>query len=163
MTNFYFTELVPESGDTITTGLGIATGTTTGQYSSNDVGRAVKLGNLSNHVEVASGDEIDGFITSVEPATVNGGMNLGSIRQEGRKVVTAGGPIALGSMVVAGVQPPIATVQSIATLANLNNSDTSQAVVISGTPVRALWRAISNVSSPGAAIVAGQKLVIERV
>jgi hypothetical protein len=163
MTAFAFGELVPAANDVISSALGTATGTNTGIYSSNDVGRAVMLGANSNHIDATSGADIDGFITSIEPWSVNGGYSFGGVMQEGRKVVTAGGAIAIGAMVVAGTQPAIATAPSVGSIANYNNGANTQAVVIAGSPTHAFWRCISNVTNPGSAAVAGNLVLIERV
>lgn len=82
MTNFVFSELIPVSENVQSGQLG----TTTAQYSANDVGRAVTLGTASNFKEVTTaGEEIDGFIIAVEPFTVNNGYSFGSVMREGRK------------------------------------------------------------------------------
>jgi hypothetical protein len=165
MANFAFGELIPVSGDVISAALGTASAATGGSYSSNDVGRAVKLSVNQNYIDCASGDEIDGFITSVEATgTVNGGYSFGGVMVEGRKTVTVGvGTVAIGAYVVAGVQPAV-VLPAVGGTANLHNGAATQAVVISGSPAHQFWRCIGNVTSPGTSpATSGQLILIEKV
>jgi hypothetical protein len=181
MSNFSFTSNLTTTDRIESAALGTVSAATNGIYSANDVGRAVKLNTsgtiASNYVDCVSGDEIDGFITSVEPATVNQGYSFGGVMRTGRKVVTAGGSLNLGSMVVAGTQPATAMSALISAglvdpalgaaqgaIAGTNNGAAAQAVVISGTPARAFWRFIANVTSPNTTTAsAGNLILIERL
>lgn len=76
-------------------------GNTTGQYSDNDIGKAMKYSG-DTVVLCADGDEILGFVQSVEPGTKDG-HSIGSIRKEGRVwALDEAGTLAVGNIVVAG-------------------------------------------------------------
>lgn len=49
-----------------------------------DFGKAVKMGDKSNHVLCAAGDEIEAFIDSVRGDTVNEGYSFGGVSRGGR-------------------------------------------------------------------------------
>jgi hypothetical protein len=165
MTAFAFTELVPVSGDVISSALGTVSAPN-GIYSSNDVGRAVKLGNANNYIDVVANDEIEGFITSVEAFPVNNGFSFGGVMVEGRKVVTVDTGVvstAIPAYVVAGTQPAIVA-PSVGMVANQHNGAASQATVKPGSPAKHFWRVISNATNPtSTTFIAGDKVVIERV
>jgi len=89
-------------------------GNNTGQFSDKDIGKAVVY-NGDQMDQAAAGDQIVGFVTSVEPATVEG-HSVGSVRKTGRvwaadeagtlnvgDRVQAGTPIALGTVGKANV------------------------------------------------------------
>lgn len=115
-----------------------------------DIGKAVKLGTAENYVAVANNDEIEGFVFSVEPWTVNGGFSFGTVQKDGRAVVEhlAGEatPLAVGDLVVAGTPVALGTA--------------GYAKVKAGSPTTHKWRVISRMGGNGAA---GTKLLIERV
>jgi len=85
-----------------------ALGDNTGQFSSDDIGKAVKQ-NAGGYMEqCASGDQIYGFVTAVEPATEDG-HSIGSVSCDVNKqayAVDEAGGLSLGTRVVAGT--PIA-------------------------------------------------------
>lgn len=73
-----------------------------GQYNDQDIGKAVKYSTSSNMIMCTSGDEIHGFVMSVEPGT-RAGFSVGSVRKEGRvKAIDEVGNLAVGNIVVAG-------------------------------------------------------------
>lgn len=76
-------------------------GASANQYVDGDVGHAVKLTADSRWVKCASGDQIEGFIKSIEPFTVEG-YSFGGVQIGGFKEVTVVGPIAIGDYVMAG-------------------------------------------------------------
>lgn len=92
----------------ISTLLGAGTGAAN-NLSDSDVNKIVKLVGESRHDLVAVGDQIEGYITSVETAT-SGGYSFGGVCKEGRMYVTFDGlqatpgvgVIAIGDYVVAG-------------------------------------------------------------
>jgi hypothetical protein len=150
MTAFAFDVTVP-ANEIISTALGTGPGNTF--LSATDLGKAVTLAvtNTSSHVLAAAGAEIDGFITSVEPITVNNGFSFGGILIEGRIQATVGAnqgatPMAPGDYVVADVQTAVGTL--------------GLAQVKTGAPTKKLWRCISRVSGTGAT---GSTVVLERV
>lgn len=77
-----------------------------------DIGKAVKLTTTGAHILPTAGDDIDGFIASIESFGVNGEntngtYSFGSILTEGRIVVRVGSdqggtPMAVGDYVVTG-------------------------------------------------------------
>jgi len=165
MTDFVFPDPI-ETEAWESAALGTANGVTAGNWSSADLGRALKLGAVQSYTECASSDEIDAFLMAVEPITVNGGQSFGSVKREGRVSVKAGGAIAYGAYVVAGspaVRPTTATPEP-----------GTPAVVISGAPTKCLWRyirliktaagtAVKTGSAASVAAAAGDTILIERI
>lgn len=115
-----------------------------------DVNKALILAANNNYVLCATGEEIQGFLTSMSPETYNDGFAFGSFQRRGRIEVDVaaaeGGTIAIGDLVVSGI--PIA------------RGTKGDAQVIAGTPTEYLWRCIRHISGTG---VAGDRLLIERV
>ena len=145
MTNFAFTELVPNKFKS--TALG-ATGAN--EFSTEDVNKAVKLGTANNYLICAGGDEIEGFVGSVEAFTVNDGFSFGGVQEEGRRTVKVGpaqvGSVAVGDLVVADVQTALGTAD--------------YATVKTGAPTSFKWRCINIISGTGAA---GDLILLERI
>ncbi len=145
MTDFAFTELVPNKAES--TALGA---TATNEFSTTDVGKAVKLSTADNHILATNGDEIGGFVNSVEPFTVNDGYSFGGIQKEGRKEAVVGanqvGTMAIDDLVVADTQVALGTAGA--------------PKVKTGTPTRFLWRCIKIISGTG---VAGDTVLLERI
>jgi hypothetical protein len=119
------------------------------KYTQLDTGKAVKLGAAANHVMCAAGDELEGFIDSVDAATAQG-FSFGGVARctRGSRVdaqVGAGqaGNLALGALVVADTQLAIGT--------------KGRAQVKAGAPAVNKWRVI-NVRGTGAA---GTMVVLE--
>lgn len=88
MPKFLMTELVPSRAP-ITARLGAGTGSAN-HITDKEVGKAVKLVGDSQYDLCAAGDNIEGFINSVEPATLDD-YSLGSVQVGDRKAVTADG------------------------------------------------------------------------
>lgn len=115
MADFKFQVLThsPERLNVISSKLGPDANT---KYSDLDKKKAVKLGPVGNHVLCAGGDEIEGFIDSVDAATSNGfsfgGVARGNrgFRVEAQVGANQGAtPMAVGDFVVADVQLPVGT------------------------------------------------------
>lgn len=122
-------------------------GNDTGQASAIDIGKAVKLsGNAV--VAAASGNDIYGFISSVEAGT-SGGYSVGAVACDvGREAIAideAGG-LAVGDLVVAG------TAVALGTAGGGN--------VISGSPAIHKWQVIG---IEGAASTAGEQILLRKV
>ena len=160
MTNFVFPDPI-ETAAWESAALGLANGATKGNWTSADVGRALKFGTAQSFTECASGNDIEAFLMAVEPFTVNDGESFGSVKREGRIQVKAGGAIALGSLVVAGTAPARGTTETLA-------------VVIAGAPATAFWRYIRLVktaagvvaqtgAAASAAAAAGDTILLERI
>lgn len=146
MTAFAFNETVP--AEVFSTALGTGSGN---QFTTNDVGKVVKLGTAQNYVLASGGNEIEGFVTSVEPFTVNGGYTFGGVTDEGFKEVVVGAnqgatPMAVGDWVVADTQTALGTAAAGA--------------VKTGTPTKFLWRCVRIISGTGAA---GSAVLVQRV
>ena len=95
-----------DRADIVDCALGAAAGEAWG---SNDIGKLVCLEAGSadaNYKAIDSTNEINGFIVSVEPFTVNDGFKFGSIQRNGRVwVVNAdAGALAVGDYVVGAAQ-----------------------------------------------------------
>jgi hypothetical protein len=97
MAKFRFTETVPQ-GTVLAAKLGADSDN---PLSDADVGKAVKLDASDNYVLADAGDEIEGFLLSVEPATQDG-FSFGSVQKGGRKAITIDGTLAVGDLVVVG-------------------------------------------------------------
>jgi len=84
-------------------------GDDTGQFSSDDIGKAVKLSGDTS-VLCASGDPIDGFVQSVHPGSVDG-HSQGSVRKRGRQraLDEVGTPLVVGELVEAGTVGTLGT------------------------------------------------------
>lgn len=151
MTDFAFTELVDVSElGIITTALGGGTGS---QFGNNDVGKPVKLSTANNYVLCAQGDQIQGFVNSVSPETVNGGYSLGGIQTEGRITAKVGasqsGTLTIGEFAVAETPSALGTAEA-----------SFRPLVVQGTPADFKWRVIRLISGTG---VAGDIVLLERV
>lgn len=149
MADFEFNVLThsPERLNVISTRLGPDPAT---KYTSADVKKAVKLAAGSTHVLCSSGNEIEGFIDSVDSAT-NGGYSFGGVarcnrgcRVEAQIGANQGAtPAALNDLVVADAQLAVGT--------------KGLPQVRTGTPTRHLWRILA-LKGNG---TAGTKVVLE--
>ena len=147
MTTFVFTENVTDQ-EVISAALGVSNST---KLNDKDVGKPVKLASANNYVVCSTGDQIEGFVSSISPETVNGGFSFGGVATEGRftaKLDAAQvGTVAVGALVVAGVSSALGTVDTYP-------------LVKTGSPATFFWRVIRIVSGTG---VAGDLVLIERV
>lgn len=116
-----------------------------------DIGKPVKLGTKQNYVLCVDGDDIEGFVGSLSPATYNDGFAFGGVWKEGRIKVKATGVISMGAYVVAAAQEA----------PGVNTAEYGQ--VKAGTSSRYHWRMIRNVTSPGASAATGHIILIESV
>lgn len=146
MTDFVFGETAP-TGKVISAALGVDANS---DLNTNDIGKAVKLGASQNYTLCADGDEIEGFVTSVESFTVNDGWSFGGVVVNGRKEVEVGseevGVVSIGELVVAGAQVAANTA--------------GVPKVKGGAPTTHMWRCIRHITGTGAA---GDTILIERV
>lgn len=156
---FTFSELVADAR-IISAKLGAATGT---PLADADVGKAVKLIATDTYGLCADGDEIEGFLHSVEPATIDG-YSFGSVQVTGRKAVKFDGTVAFGAKVLCGAI--VARGTALASLGAVKvKTGTAASQLTSGnytyterTPNTHLWRVIS-----AAATADGTSAIIERV
>ena len=98
-----------------------------------DIGKAVKLGDEQNYVLCAANDEIEGFINTVSPQTVNDGFSFGGIQRRKRIMAQVGAnqggtAMAVGDFVVADAQIAFGT--------------KGVAQVKTGAPTMYLWRVL---------------------
>ena len=106
MAKFMMQELV--GVEPITTRLGAGTGAAN-NVTDKEVGKIVKLVGESRYNLAVVGDQIEGFITAVESATLDG-YTIGSVQRKDRKTVTfdglqatpGTGVVAVGDYVVSG-------------------------------------------------------------
>jgi len=163
MTDFNFTELVNSPHADI---ISAALGATAGLFSDTDVGQAVKMGVASDYVQAVDGDELEGFVTSVEVVTVNAGMSFGSVQRNMRVVAQVasneGGTMAVGDFVVVGTpialgtangKPQVKIGVAASQLTSANYTYTEK------TPNNHMWKCIRLVSGTG---VAGDSVLLER-
>ncbi len=140
--------------------------TTATKMVQNDVGKAIvfqagAVGNATGTLEaVLAGDgaDIEGFVNSVEPNTVNDGYSFGGVQVKGQMEVLRGATavaIVLKDYVVMdGAQTALGTAQ-----ANVNvKKYTVLATDLVGLP---LWQVTQILTGDGT--TAGDKLLIERV
>ncbi|WP_019865143.1 hypothetical protein [Methylovulum miyakonense] len=136
--------------------------------SAKDVGKAVKLG-AASHVLATAGADIDGFVNSIEPYTVNNGYAFGGILTEGRVEALVGAnqgatAMAVGDYVVADTQLALGTASSAQQWASPpgtapSNPTGPNAQVKTGSPAKKFWRCIAIISGTGAA---GSLVILER-
>ena len=148
MTVFNFTELVSDPmRDIKSAALGVDVDN---GYVEADVGKVVKLSTAQNYVPAATGDDIEGFVDSLMPDTVNDGFSWGAVQRDGRRVVEVAdaeaGTIAVGAYVVAGIQIALGTA--------------GNPMVIAGAGSIYIWRVLRHVTGTG---VSADLLLIERV
>ena len=83
-------------------------GDNTGQFSDKDIGKALKYSG-DTMVPCATGDEIAGFVTSVEPGTKDG-HSIGAVRKKMRvEALDEVGTLAVGNLVSAGTAGTLGT------------------------------------------------------
>jgi len=163
MTQFALTELVNSPmADVTSAALGASSGA---KFVQADIGKPVKLGTAdSNYVVCSAGDEIEGFVSSVEIGTVNDGFSFGGVVKNKRKLckvdAAQSSTIGLGSYVVAGASAALGTADAYPKVKSGVATNMSGTPPVLGTPVRHLWRVVRIVSGTG---VAGDLVLIERV
>lgn len=165
MTAFSFRPLVNDpSADIISAALG----NNTDQFDTVDVGQAVKLDSTgSTYVQCADGDEMEGFVISVEPFNVNSGFSFGSVQRDKRVkaqvAANEGGTLAIGDHLVIGTPIALGTAsgypQVKAGVAAAQDGTTPFAYT-ERTPNTFIWRVIEILTGTG---VAGDLVLIERV
>lgn len=148
MTDFAFTELVDVGTKAIySTALGGGTGS---KFGDKDLRKPVKLSTANNYILATAGDEIEGFVSSVEAFTVNGGYTFGGVQTSGRIIAKVGaaqvGTLTIGEFAVAAGSSALGTKDDYP-------------LVVQGTPATFKWRVIRIVSGTGAA---GDLVLLER-
>jgi hypothetical protein len=154
--------------------ISIPLGATQNAFAQADVGKAVKFQDLNGTmvaVLCTAGDDIDGFVTSVEPHTVNNGYSFGGVQIKGRVEVEVGASaVAVGDLVVLDSQAAAGTAgvpQVIKRPDDTLDSSTTAALAadvagrLNAYAGKHFWRCIQVVSGTGA--TQGDKIIIERV
>jgi len=139
MSKFTFKAMVAE-GDLTTAKLGTGTVAASGDLNGNDIGKPVKLTAADTYGLCSNGDQIDGFLYSVESYTADG-YAVGTVQLSGRRRVELGGNSAVGTLVQSGTN-------AARTVAPTNGLG----VVVEHTHVtatRKLWRVISGTGLSG--------------
>lgn len=149
MTTFAFTELVNSPmADVVSAALGASS---SAKLNDNDVGKPVKMGSAQNYVVCSAGDDIEGFVVSIEANTVNDGFSFGSVIRNKRMLAQVDaaqtGTLAVGEYAVAGASSALGT------------KDTYPKVK-EGSPSHFHWRCIRIVSGTGAA---GDLVLLEKI
>lgn len=163
MATFTFSELTEDPLAQIES---VALGAGSNEYDSDDVGKAVKLSGANTAVLCVEGDEIEGFITSVEGNTVNSGYSFGSIKRNRRMLAEVGanqsGNITLYGLVVADAQAAAGTagIAKVKDGTAASQSGTTPFAYTERTPNTFLWRVIRIVSGTGAT---GDTVLLERI
>lgn len=132
----------------------------------NDVGKAVKRAANNNFVLCTENDEIEGFVSSIEPYTVNDGFSFGSVQLNRRMIVEVGaneaGTLAVGELVVADAQAALGTAANPMVKKGVPaaQSGTTPFAYTERTPNTFLWQVIRIVTGTG---VTGDTVLIERI
>lgn len=107
MSRFTFNEQVDlDRADIISAAIGAAAGEA---WATADIGKLLMLEASSadaNYKAITNGSDIEGFLVSVEPVTVNTGFKFGSVQRNGRVwVINAdAGAVVVGDYVVGATQ-----------------------------------------------------------
>ncbi len=107
MSKFTFKEKVDlDRADIASAAIGAAAGEA---WSTNDIGKLLMLEASStdaNYKAITNGSDIEGFLVSIEPVTVNTGFKFGSVQRNGRVwVINAdAGAVAVGDYVIGAAQ-----------------------------------------------------------
>lgn len=101
----------PGLSDYITVKLGTDTVANGGNLNDNDIGKPVKLVAADRYGLCADGDQIEGFLIAVDPAT-SGGYAMGTVQCAGRKRVELDGNTAIGAFVAAAAPAAAKTAET---------------------------------------------------
>ena len=115
MAKFQFTELILQMNEIITARLEASTATAA-HFTDYEQNKIVKLAGDSQYDLAAAGNDIEGFVNSIEGATLDG-WSIGSVQVGGRKEVTCDGlqatagtgTLAVGDYVVTGTVVALGT------------------------------------------------------
>lgn len=131
-----------------------------GKLTDSDVGKAVKLIADSTYGLCADGNDIEGVLYSVEPATVNDGFGFGTILCDERFVGSnaGAGAIAVGAQVIAADQTAVGT--ALTAISSGVMTGVLPTPVKAGTGTVFKWRVISLLGGAGAV---GTPILLERV
>jgi hypothetical protein len=129
--------------------LGVSAGT---KLTDADIGKAVKLIADSTFGLCASGNDIEGVLIAVEPATVNAGFGFGTIQRKefiiGINKTAAAAVLAIGDYVVAGDQTAVGT--TLTPIASGTQTGVKGTPVIAGAGAIFRWRVVAHLGGAGA-------------
>lgn len=135
------------------------------KFADADINKAVKLGTANNYVPVAAGDDIEGFVDSIEPATYNSGFSFGAVQINGSRIAQVGtnqgSAMAVGDYVVADTPVALGTAGYAQVKTGVTHSQLTSGnyTVTLATPKRFFWRCIRIESGTG---VAGDLVLLRR-
>ena len=125
------------------------------QLTDADKYKLVKMKGDSRYGLCAAGDEIEGFLLSLESPHTYDGFHLGTVQTDKRFRAVSEGTLNMLGEVVAG------TVVARGTKLGFNGP-----AVKAGTPTKHVWRVVAAIGqeiAAGAAIPAGSEVIVERV
>ena len=131
----------------------------------NDVGKSVKLATntTDTYTICAAGDQIDGFIVGIEPATADG-LKLCTINIGGRKRVQISGAANVGDLVEAAAQAAAGTAEANGLpIVAAHTIDTLDTTTLAATMFPKNWRIISANTSDGVVADGDTTVIIELV
>lgn len=130
-----------------------------GTFTDKDFGKPLKLVADSTYDLCADGDEIEEVLQALatQQSTVNGGYQIGTIRNDGTAMAITTGTVAVGTIVVAGANAALGTLNDPA-----KPTTAYMKVKAAGTPASVVhkWRVVSILSGNG---TAGSVVLIERI
>ncbi len=109
MADFQFNLLThsPERLNVISTKLGA---TKDDKFLDTEIGKAVKMGPVGNHLLCADGDELEAFVDNIDAGGTSGGFSFGGVARGNvgfrveAQVAAGATPLQFGDLVVAGAQ-----------------------------------------------------------
>lgn len=142
--------------------------TTKGLFSDKDFGKPLKLSSDSTYDVCADGDEIEEIFEALasQQTTVNGGYQIGTIRDDGtHRAIVGSGTVVVGTIVVAAAQAAIGVSNSPAGkpttfYAKVKAPGTGVADTAAQKAVTFKWRVVSILTGSGSV---GDEVLIERV
>ena len=156
---FKFTALtptMPELLNVVTAVLGVKGE----QFTNKDANKAVKMANDGcSYVLCVDGQDIEGFVDSVDVAPMNSEFNTDGTITTRRGGGVRRNPIHREEVTVATGSDKLAPLDYVVAAAQLPLGTAGLAQVKKGTPVRHFWRVISIIKGDGSA---GSTVVIER-
>ena len=130
-----------------------------GTFTDKDFGKPLKLVADSTYDLCADGDEIEEVLQALatQQSTVNGGYQIGTIRNDGTAMAITTGTVAVGTIVVAGANAALGTLNDPA-----KPTTAYMKVKAAATPASVVhkWRVVSILSGNG---TAGSVVLIERI
>lgn len=158
MAKFQISPVIPTEAETVRLGAGTAANQ---RFGNAEVGKAVKLVAESRYDLCAAGDDIEGFVTSVESASLDG-YSVGGVQDDcitqvmfdGLEATPGTGTVAIGDYVVAG------TATALGTALASNVPKVCKATNQPGVAVTAASATVADINTALAAVADAQKHVL---